>query len=755
MKTTLTAILLCVLIATVALSQPTYWGTSGILRTASADNFGRGYLTLSVHGDYFQTNVTRQISEGSFTEYTQRHSNAYISGAFAPMKYFELSGGITGVLVSDKIIYGDEPTQFGFGDAYTGVKLSYSPWWWVTAGAFGYATWPTGSEALKEELFTSQEASYAGSGLLTFDLTSDKPRLPLPLRIHLNFGYLTGHTITEPVGTDGEVETDDQYLIRAGVSIPAGYFDLFCDFSTEQSTREELKFADNPIRITPGMRFNSDWFSMDFGVDIGLGNVGVQDVHNIEKMDWKIVAGVSFMTRLIQEKPQIVYGQLTGSVTDSDDGKPLVVTVTSDDTTMKAPFVSGRDGIYRIWLATGAHNVSFNSPGYETFIKSVVIEDSSGMAMDVKLRPLFDYGNVTGKVTDAVTGEALGGMIVFEEPNTPQFIISPITGTYSGEMSVGNYTIIAQSNGYQSASDVVIIQKDKVVQKDLRLKPLNVDDNGILTGNVVDKETGQGIVASVNIEASGLRPFTSESVTGSFKTTLPSGVYNIVVSKDGYQTSTEKAIVKAGETAVVKVQLSKTSKSTITGKVTNTKDGSPLSARISFPGTSIQTVQANASGIYQITVPPGTYEIKAEFEGFITQAFPVIAQADKSVVRDFELVKIGEKITLDGIYFDFNKSSIKPESRPTLDRAVKIMKDNPRIRVRIEGHTDSVGSDSYNQQLSQRRADSVKAYLVQDGGIDASRIISSGRGEGEPIASNDTDEGRSMNRRIEFVVLGE
>ncbi len=757
MKKTTIALRLCLLIATVALSQPTIWGTSGLLRTVSADNFGKGYLTITVHGNYFQTNLTEQTLEGSGASYTQRNANGYLSAAFAPLRFLEISGGISGLLVSDKEVYGSDPTQFGFGDTYLGLKASYSPWDWVILGGYGYVTWPTGSALLKDSLFTSQEASFAGMGLITFDLTGGDAKFPLPLRLHLNFGYLEGHSITAVFdsGYNSSETEDDQYLIRAGVEIPAGYFDIFCDFSTEQSTRDEVKFADNPIRITPGIRFNSDWFSMDFGVDIGLGNVGVQDVRNIEKMDWKVFAGVSFMTRLIQEPPPTIFGKLTGSVTDADDGKAIVASITSDDTTMKAPYITKTDGIYSIWLTSGAHNVSFNAQGYETFVKSVVIADSSGMALDVALKPLQDYGTVTGKVTDAVTGKALGGKIVFKEPRTPQFIISAQTGTYSGQMSVGNYTIIAEAEGYHSASDVVIIEKDKTIQKDLQLVPLTTDNKGQVSGNVVDKETGQGIVANVNIDAPGFSPKVSESVTGSFKATLPAGAYNLMVSKDGYQTSTQKVLVKTDETTVVKVLLSKVSTSTITGKVTNTKDGSPLSAKISFPGTSIPTAQANASGIYNVTVNPGTYEIQAEFEGFISQSFPVVAQADKSAIRDFELVKAGEKITLTGIYFDFNKSSIKPESRSTLDRAIKIMIDNPGIRVRIEGHTDSVGSDSYNQTLSQKRADSVKAYLVKEGAINASRIVSVGRGEGEPIASNDTDEGRSVNRRIEFVVLGE
>jgi outer membrane protein OmpA-like peptidoglycan-associated protein len=75
--------------------------------------------------------------------------------------------------------------------------------------------------------------------------------------------------------------------------------------------------------------------------------------------------------------------------------------------------------------------------------------------------------------------------------------------------------------------------------------------------------------------------------------------------------------------------------------------------------------------------------------------------------------------------------------------------------VEIQGHTDSKGSDSYNLSLSDRRAASVVAYLVQNLGIDPSRLTSKGYGEGMPIATNDTDAGRALNRRVEFNILGE
>jgi outer membrane protein OmpA-like peptidoglycan-associated protein len=117
-----------------------------------------------------------------------------------------------------------------------------------------------------------------------------------------------------------------------------------------------------------------------------------------------------------------------------------------------------------------------------------------------------------------------------------------------------------------------------------------------------------------------------------------------------------------------------------------------------------------------------------------------------------------KRIVLRGINFDFDKSNIKPEFRPVLDEAAQILKDNPSIRVTIEGHCDSIGTDAYNQRLSERRANSVRRYLV-DRGVETGRLETVGKGEREPIAPNttpegrDNPEGRAMNRRAELKVV--
>ena len=113
-----------------------------------------------------------------------------------------------------------------------------------------------------------------------------------------------------------------------------------------------------------------------------------------------------------------------------------------------------------------------------------------------------------------------------------------------------------------------------------------------------------------------------------------------------------------------------------------------------------------------------------------------------------------EKITYSAeALFDFDKSVLKPQGRQILDELVsKVQGINLEVMVAI-GHTDSIGSDAYNQRLSMRRAEAVKAYLVSKG-IEQDRVATEGKGEKQPVASNKTREGRAQNRRVEIEVVG-
>jgi len=121
-------------------------------------------------------------------------------------------------------------------------------------------------------------------------------------------------------------------------------------------------------------------------------------------------------------------------------------------------------------------------------------------------------------------------------------------------------------------------------------------------------------------------------------------------------------------------------------------------------------------------------------------------------VVDLDGCEVEAVIELKGVHFDFDRDTLRPEAADILDQAAALLSSHERVMVEVAGHTDSIGSEEYNQGLSERRANTVRDYLIGKG-VSASRLSATGYGEARPVASNDTRDGRHENRRVELVVL--
>jgi len=179
-------------------------------------------------------------------------------------------------------------------------------------------------------------------------------------------------------------------------------------------------------------------------------------------------------------------------------------------------------------------------------------------------------------------------------------------------------------------------------------------------------------------------------------------------------------------------------------------------------GKVVNKCSITSDGYYCIVLPTGKrYSYYIESKDF----YPVSRSVDFTssnqsqnhkdditIVTYEDMEKQQTSVRINNIFFDFNKSELKPESFPELDRLYKYLNENPAIKIEVSGHTDNVGSDEYNLTLSRARANSVKEYLVLKG-ISSSRIITQGFGESNPITTNDTEEGRQLNRRVEFKII--
>ncbi len=195
---------------------------------------------------------------------------------------------------------------------------------------------------------------------------------------------------------------------------------------------------------------------------------------------------------------------------------------------------------------------------------------------------------------------------------------------------------------------------------------------------------------------------------------------------------------------------------TIHGKITNAKTGEIIDARISFegPAQDSQAIPSNEEG-YSIALPSSQYSIRIEAAGFIStlEKLDLNALDTRDLEMNFKLqpVEVGTTVNLKNVLFAQAKTDILPESYPELDLVVAFLKENPKVRIELMGHTDGRGVHADNVRLSQQRVDKVKDYLVSHG-IESRRISGKGFGGSKPIASNDTEESRRMNRRVEFVI---
>jgi OmpA-OmpF porin, OOP family len=233
-----------------------------------------------------------------------------------------------------------------------------------------------------------------------------------------------------------------------------------------------------------------------------------------------------------------------------------------------------------------------------------------------------------------------------------------------------------------------------------------------------------------------------------------------------YLTSSEGGF---GQSDIVRVKLLEIERPdpvvVVSGNVYNKKTNQPLSASLLYEtlpdGILAGNGVSNANdGSFKIILPyDKNYSIRATADKFFAisenlNLDSLVKTGHKEIHRNLYLVpiEIGQVVRLNNVFFDFDKWNLRPESYVELDRVVALLSENPSIEIEMGAHTDSRGSDEYNLRLSENRAKSVMEYILSKG-IAASRITSHGYGESKPVATNETDDGRQLNRRVEFKIM--
>jgi len=280
---------------------------------------------------------------------------------------------------------------------------------------------------------------------------------------------------------------------------------------------------------------------------------------------------------------------------------------------------------------------------------------------------------------------------------------------------------------------------------------------GKISGMITNLDDGTPVAATVSFPGTTVASISSDPVTGFYSIDVPAGSIPITVEAEGYQPGSATVVIEAGQSVVKDFMMRPVAANGIvTGAVTDSETGDPIVATISVPDQpEIAPVTSGPDGVYQISVPGGTWTIRAEAADYLPKSLPVVVNSDQSTVVNFELrpaLVQGQVLRFNNIYFDVASANIKPESYAVLDQIVATLLENTNARVQIAGHTDSDGSNEYNQTLSEQRAASVFTYLVNHG-VSASRLTTIGFGETQPVVPNTSSANKAQNRRIEFTVL--
>lgn len=282
--------------------------------------------------------------------------------------------------------------------------------------------------------------------------------------------------------------------------------------------------------------------------------------------------------------------------------------------------------------------------------------------------------------------------------------------------------------------------------------PINTPDDELFF--ITDQSELYGYYSAIRDGGMGAKDLYKVIFLGSEKELITSTQDQLVAGpgdiKTGFLTKPELMVL---DTTIV-----------VTGRVLDTIEGAvkPVLASLSFIDPEDGSVDARAisndSGVYLARLPePKIYGVEINTTGylyFLDILDLMGASSDEQVIKDYYLkkVEVGTKVVLENIYFETGKAVLRPESYEALDQVFKFLENNPTVKLEISGHTDNTGSLRINQKLSTDRAKSVVNYLI-DRGISEKMLVFTGYADTQPVAPNNTLEGRERNRRVEFKVL--
>jgi outer membrane protein OmpA-like peptidoglycan-associated protein len=281
-------------------------------------------------------------------------------------------------------------------------------------------------------------------------------------------------------------------------------------------------------------------------------------------------------------------------------------------------------------------------------------------------------------------------------------------------------------------------------------------------GRVISEETANPIAAKLVFPESDVAPVMTDSVAGEYSLELAPGVYRIRAESPGYKWKEKGVVLQDKEEKVLDFALAKAKdpRAYISGTVKDAETNEAIEGvTVSFGRVDMPLVVTDALGIFKTTLLPDDYLLTFSMEGYQSQERSISLQDGDAREINVDLSPPkpeapDEAPEFKNVLFNPGSAVIMTESYPGLEEVAEFLETYPTVRIEIQGHTDSVGDDEANMQLSQQRAEAVKTWLGARG-IDESGMTARGYGETQPIGDNRTRSGQKANRRIQFVILSE
>lgn len=687
-------------------------GETGLVRVHEAFGGPPMSMRLSLHGGFFSSSTFLNYLDES--GYSESNVQGKLGLSFTPIEYVEAFIGLRSTSNKNS---GSRPqllqTQ---GDLTLGAKGIYPVLPYLGIGLDAAVTFTNGIG----DVAPAFDATNFQVGLLfSFDARGVAP--DVPIRAHLNAGFILENT--EALEGNRQLTWVEQYALGIGgfhrvalglgIDAPLPYADPvgitpFIEYTVELPIGVSDDDLSNsslgpdasmlnvvPMRLTPGVRISylTD-ISLDVAVDIGIGGEKAYIDGVPATPPWTVWVGLTYAFNPTRSggPPALDPAVLMGQVTNRSDSSPLGGATLTFGGVSSSPVASDfEQGRYASEHAfEGAIMVTCTKDGYQPETHEIRIERGEQAKLDFSLQPEP------------------------EEPKTPPVV------------------------------------------------------TGRVIGRVVNAADQMPVpFAIITFNGAGLTPVASDELEGKYATyQMPAGTVKLTAARDGFKPLSQEVQVQIGESAILDFTLEPSvRKALLSGVVTDQKD-KPVVAKVQIDGPEPSEMSAAAdTGAFAAQLSVGSYVVKVTADGYMAKARRFDLKENQEVLAEFKLSprpkrkvvilqKNRKKIAVrKKIHFASGKTDLRADANQILDGVVEVLVEHPEIsKLRIEGHTDSIGSGLLNQRLSQGRSESVMNYLIEQG-IQADRIEAKGFGEAKPIAPNNSRRGREQNRRVEFTIL--